>query len=58
MKREERLENVTRIGRANEYAASKVKQKIEFDMRKAESIAAEKAEMLATRFAVRRQADE
>lgn len=58
LKREERLENVARIAKANEYAAIKVKNKIEFDMRKAESIAAGKAEMLATRFQVRRQADE
>lgn len=58
LKREERLENVARIAKANEYAAVKVKQKIEYDMRKAETIAAGKAEMLATRFQVRRQADE
>ena len=58
LKREERLENVKRIAKANEYAAGKVKQKIEYDMQKAEAIAAGKAEMLATRFQVRRQADE
>lgn len=58
LKREERLENVARIAKANQYAAVKVKQKIEYDMRKAEAVAAEKADMMATRFQVRRQADE
>ena len=57
LKREERLENVARITKANEYQNQKIKQKIEFDQQRAEAISAEKAEMLDTRFAVRREAE-
>jgi hypothetical protein len=31
LKREERLENVARIAKANEYQQLKIKQKIDFD---------------------------
>jgi hypothetical protein len=31
LKREERLSNVARIAKANEYQQQKIKQKIEFD---------------------------
>ena len=58
LKREERLENCARIEKANVYAASKVRQKIEADKKRGEDLAREKADMLKTRFAVRRQADE
>ena len=58
LKLEEKLQNVQRIAKANEYAAEKVKQRIEFDKQRGEALAAEKADMLKTRFAVRRQADQ
>jgi uncharacterized protein YfeS len=54
IKREDRLENVERIARANEYQQKKIMQKIEFDKLKTEALMAEKANMLETRFAVRR----
>lgn len=58
IKREDRLENVERIARANLYTQKKIMQKIEFDKQKCEALLAEKAAMLETRFAVRRQADQ
>lgn len=54
LKREERLENVARIAKANEYQALKIKQKIEFDQQRGEALMAEKKELLETRFTVRR----
>ena len=54
MKREERLENVARIAKANQYAADQVRAKIEFDRQRGEIIQKEKADALATRFMVRR----
>ena len=54
LKREERLENVARIAKANEYQALKIKQKIEFDQQRGEAFMAEKKELLETRFTVRR----
>ena len=57
LKREERLENVARIARANEYSSSKVKQKIDFDKLRGEQLMNEKRQLLETRFAVRRQAE-
>ena len=57
LKREERLENVERIARANEYSAQKVKQKIEYDQIKGEQLQQEKQMMLETRLAVRKQAE-
>lgn len=57
LKREERLENVERINKANQYAAAKVKEKIELDKKRGEDLQREKERALQTRFAVRRQAD-
>ena len=58
LKREERLENVERIARANRYQAQLIKTKIDFDKVRGEQIMKEKADMLDTRFAVRRQAEQ
>lgn len=58
LKREERLDNVARIARANKYQADKIKQKIEYDKQRGERLMAEKKNMLDTRFAVRRQAEQ
>jgi uncharacterized protein YfeS len=58
IKREDRLENVERIARANAYQQKKIMEKIELDKLKTEALMAEKASMLQTRFAVRRQADQ
>lgn len=58
IKREDRLENVERISRANAYQQKKIMQKIELDKIKTDALMAEKANMLETRFAVRRQADQ
>jgi hypothetical protein len=38
LKREERLENVQRIGKANEYIQLKIKQKIDFDQQRGEAL--------------------
>ena len=57
LQREERLENVKRISKANEYQNQKISEKIEQDKLKGDMIMKEKAEMLETRFAVRRQAE-
>ena len=57
LKREERLDNVKRISKANEYQNQKIKEKIDYDKVKCEQLAAEKADMLETRFSVRRQAE-
>jgi hypothetical protein len=54
IKREDRLENVERISRANAYHQKKIMQKIELDKIKTDALMAEKANMLETRFAVRR----
>ena len=42
LKREERLENVERINKANRYAANKVKEKIELDKKRGEDLMKEK----------------
>lgn len=57
LKREERLDNVARIARANKYQANKIKQKIDYDQQRGQQLMAEKKNMLDTRFAVRRQAE-
>ena len=54
IKREDRLENVERIARANQYQQKKIMHKIELDKQKTDALMAEKANMLETRFAVRR----
>ena len=58
MKREERLENVARIARANENTQHKIMLKIQADKEKADRIVKEKNEMFANRMAVRKKADE
>ena len=57
MKREERLENVNRIARANEHAQHKTMLKIQADKEKAEKIMKEKNDMFEKRMAVRKKAD-
>lgn len=57
LKREERLENVVRIAKVNQYNAEKIKKKIELDKMRGDQIQEEKTQMLETRFAVRRQAE-
>ena len=52
--REEKLQNVERIAKANKYAQGKIQQKIEFDKQRGDQIMEEKKNMLETRFAVRR----
>jgi len=58
MKREERLENVARIARANENTQHKIMLKIQADKVKADRIVREKNEMFENRMAVRKKADE
>lgn len=58
IKREDRLENVERISRANAHQQNKIMLKIEADKVKADKIAKEKAEMLLRRQAMRRKAEE
>ena len=58
MKREERLENVARIARANAHSQHKIMLKIEKDKLKAEKIARDKAEIMAKRAKIRQRADE
>ena len=55
--RENKLENVARIGRANEYEHYKVMQKIQADKDKADEIARQRQQLLGLRANVRQQAD-
>lgn len=57
IKREDKLENVDRIARAQEYKKQKVLEKIEFGNMKGEHLKKEKEKLLETRFSVRREAD-
>ncbi len=57
IKREDKLENVDRISKAQEYKKTKVLEKIEFGNLKGEQIRKEKEKLLETRFHVRREAD-
>ena len=57
IKREDRLENVDRISKANEYKKTKILEKIEYDRAKGDQIQKEKAKLMETRFAVRKEAD-
>ena len=57
LKREAKLQNVQRISKVNQYQATKIKAKIEYDKARGEQLMNEKKEMLETRFAVRRQAE-
>ena len=49
VKREERLDNVERIARANKYAAAKIKKKIESDMQRSNRLEAQKQEIMEQR---------
>jgi hypothetical protein len=57
IKREEKLENVERIAKAQEYKKAKVLEKIEFGNLKTEHVKKEREKLLDTRFQVRREAD-
>ena len=57
LKREEKLENVERIARAQEYKKQKVLEKIEFGNVKTEHVKREREKLMETRFAVRREAE-
>ena len=54
IKREDRLENVERIARANEHQQMKIMKKIKEDDLRGQALQKEKMAMLETRFAVRR----
>ena len=55
IKREQRLDNVARIARANAHAQHKVMLKIQADMDRSTALQEQKAALLEKRFAVRRQ---
>ena len=57
IKREEKIENVSRIAKAQEYQKVKVLEKIQYDNQRSEHLRREKEKLLDTRFAVRREAD-
>jgi hypothetical protein len=57
IKREDKLENVERISKAQEYKKAKVLEKIEFDNMKTEHVKKEREKLMETRFAVRREAE-
>lgn len=57
IKREDRIENVTRISKANDYKKQKILEKIEFDNMKTHHVNSEKNKLMETRFIVRREAD-
>ena len=54
IKREDKLDNVERIARANEHQQRKVLAKIEQDKMRSETLQQQKADLLAQRFKVRR----
>ena len=49
IKREERLDNVARIARANQHAKAKILKKIEFDMMKSKVLESQKNDLLEQR---------
>ena len=57
IRREEKIENVQRISRAQSYKKDKILEKIEFDNLKSSQVKQEKAKLLETRFQVRREAE-
>ena len=57
LRREDKLESVERISRANNYKKQKILEKIEFDNMKSQHVKKEKEKLLETRFQVRREAD-
>ena len=58
IQREDRMENVERIGRANQHHQQKIMKKIQEDNLRGEALQMEKNALLETRFAVRRQAEQ
>lgn len=57
IKREEKLENVDRISKAQDYKKTKVLEKIEYGNMKSEHVRKEKEKLMETRFSVRREAE-
>ncbi len=57
IKREDKLENVERISKVQEYKKAKVLEKIEFGNIKSEHVQKEKEKLMETRFSVRREAE-
>ena len=57
IKREEKLENVERIAKAQDYKKGKIMEKIEWDNERSTSLRREKDKLMETRFQVRREAD-
>jgi hypothetical protein len=57
IKREDKLENVERISKAQDYKKAKVLEKIEFGNMKTEHVKKEREKLMETRFAVRREAE-
>lgn len=53
IKREQKMDNVERISKANEYKKAKILEKIEFGNQKTQHLSAEKEKLLETRFVVR-----
>lgn len=57
LKREEKIETVQRIARAQEYKKKMILDKIEYDNSKGQAIKQEKQELFSTRATIRREAD-
>lgn len=57
IKREEKIENVNRIAKAQEYQKQKVLEKIDYDNSRSAHLRKEREKLLETRFAVRREAN-
>ena len=57
LKREEKMETVDRISKAQDYKKTKILEKIDYDNEKSALLRREKEKLLETRFAVRREAD-
>lgn len=57
IKREEKVENVERIAKAQQYQKARILEKIEFDNLKTSQVRKEKDKLLETRFQVRREAE-
>ena len=55
IKREERLDNVARIGRANQHAKDKILKKIEFDLMKSKVLEDQKKDLLEQRRKIKHQ---
>ena len=57
LKREEKIETVQRIARAQEYKKKIIMDKIEYDNSKGESLKLEKERLFSSRAQIRREAD-